>query len=290
MGPRGSADPTHEGRDGLPPVRDFSPRRRHRPHTMPGRVDRWGRAAARTLPKRVGTGCRPSVTSPRAGGIGSTPKRAAATGASVPRSVGSSAFRRLGRTPCRAAWTRDPGHDRLQLRRRCAMPHTSRATRPHGAQLRGTSVDASATSDHTRAGREEISWSGVGGGACGSRSCDAARCHLLCGTDGSEKQEGFGRPPVFLLSCFPDSLFGPCFHQSQRDSGLAASSAISDRARAGWRSVDAPVIVFPMRDRVGAVERWRCDTGSRGKSKILGATVWRMEPPGHPSIGDETVV
>ncbi len=39
MGPRGSADPTHEGRDGLPPVRDFSPGRRHRPHTMPGRVD-----------------------------------------------------------------------------------------------------------------------------------------------------------------------------------------------------------------------------------------------------------
>ncbi len=64
MGPRGSADPTHEGRDGLPPVRDFSPGRRHRqhaeasrghgrirapprwefrlqalgPHTMPGRV------------------------------------------------------------------------------------------------------------------------------------------------------------------------------------------------------------------------------------------------------------
>ena len=65
MGPRGSAGPTHDGRDGLPPVRGFSPRRRHRqhaeasrghgrirapprrefrlqapgPHTMPGRVD-----------------------------------------------------------------------------------------------------------------------------------------------------------------------------------------------------------------------------------------------------------
>jgi len=58
MGSRGSADPTHDGRDGLPPVRDFSPRRRHRqhaeasrghghiqfslqvpgPHTMPGRT------------------------------------------------------------------------------------------------------------------------------------------------------------------------------------------------------------------------------------------------------------
>ena len=25
MGPRGSADPTPNGRDGLPPVRDFSP-------------------------------------------------------------------------------------------------------------------------------------------------------------------------------------------------------------------------------------------------------------------------
>ena len=28
-----------------------------------GPQDRWGRAAARTLPTRVGTGCRPSVTS-----------------------------------------------------------------------------------------------------------------------------------------------------------------------------------------------------------------------------------
>ncbi len=45
MGPRGSADPTHDGRDGLLPVRDFS----------------------------------------RVGGIGSTPKRAAATGAPGPR-------------------------------------------------------------------------------------------------------------------------------------------------------------------------------------------------------------
>ena len=54
------------------------------PHTMPGRVDRWGRAAARTLPRMVGTGCRPSVISPRVGGIGSTPERAAATGASGP--------------------------------------------------------------------------------------------------------------------------------------------------------------------------------------------------------------
>ena len=31
MGPRGSAGPTHNGRDGLPPVRHFSSRRRHRP-------------------------------------------------------------------------------------------------------------------------------------------------------------------------------------------------------------------------------------------------------------------
>ena len=30
--------------------------------------NRWGRAAARTLPMMVGTGCRPSVTSPRDGG------------------------------------------------------------------------------------------------------------------------------------------------------------------------------------------------------------------------------
>ena len=35
---------------------------------------RWGRAAARTLPTMVGTGCRPSVTSPRVVGIGSAPK------------------------------------------------------------------------------------------------------------------------------------------------------------------------------------------------------------------------
>ena len=68
-GPRGSADPTHDGRDGLPPVRDFSPLRRHRqraeasrghgrirapprlefrlqapgPHTMRGRVDAGSR-------------------------------------------------------------------------------------------------------------------------------------------------------------------------------------------------------------------------------------------------------
>ena len=42
MGSRGSADPTHEGRDGLLPVRGFFPRRREirlqapRPHTPPG--------------------------------------------------------------------------------------------------------------------------------------------------------------------------------------------------------------------------------------------------------------
>ena len=42
MGSRGSADPTHEGRDGLLPVRGFFPRRREirlqapRPHTLPG--------------------------------------------------------------------------------------------------------------------------------------------------------------------------------------------------------------------------------------------------------------
>ena len=177
MGPRGSADPTHEGRDGLPPVRDFSPRRRQRPAgpmgsrgsadpTHEGRdglppvrdfspvagsdpQDRWGRAAARTLPTRVGTGCRPSVTSPRVDGIGSTPKRAAVTGASRPRPVGSSAFRRLDRTPCRAAWTRDPGHDMLRLRARCAMPPTPSTTRPQRSQFRATSADGSATSDHT---------------------------------------------------------------------------------------------------------------------------------------------
>ena len=175
MGPRGSADPTHEGRDGLPPVRDFSPGRRHRqhaeasrghgrirapprwefrlqalgPHTMPGRVDRWGRAAARTLPTRVGTGCCPSVTSPRFAGIGSTPKRAAVTGASGPRPVGSSTSRRLDRTPCRAAWTRDPGHDMPRLRARCAMPPTPRATRPHRSQFCATSAKRSPTSDRT---------------------------------------------------------------------------------------------------------------------------------------------
>ena len=83
--------------------------------------DRWGRAAARTLPTTVGTGCRPSVTSSR----------------------------RLGCTPCRAAWTRDPGHDLPRLRARCAMPPTPRATRPHRSRFRATSADVSATSDHT---------------------------------------------------------------------------------------------------------------------------------------------
>lgn len=44
MGPRGSASPTYEGRDGLPPVREFSPRRLESclqtpgPHTLPGPV------------------------------------------------------------------------------------------------------------------------------------------------------------------------------------------------------------------------------------------------------------
>ncbi len=94
MGPRGSADPTHEGRDGLPPVRDFSPRRRHRPGRQMG-----PRGSADPTP-RVGAGCRPSVTSPRLDGIGSTPKRAAVTGASGPRPVGSSTSRRLDRKPC----------------------------------------------------------------------------------------------------------------------------------------------------------------------------------------------
>ena len=42
MGPRGSADPTHEGRDGLPPVRDFSLRRRHRPGRQMGPTARCG--------------------------------------------------------------------------------------------------------------------------------------------------------------------------------------------------------------------------------------------------------
>ena len=93
--------------------------------------DRWGRAAARALPTMVGTGCRPSVASPRVGGIGSTPMRAAATGASGPRPVGSSAFRRLDHTPCRAAWTRDPGHDLRRLRGRCAMPRTEHNSASH---------------------------------------------------------------------------------------------------------------------------------------------------------------
>ena len=65
---------------------------------------RWGRAAARALPKMVGTGCRPSVTSPRV--------------------VGRRASRRLDRTPCRAAWTDDLGHDRRRLRGRQAMPQS----------------------------------------------------------------------------------------------------------------------------------------------------------------------
>ena len=95
--------------------------------------DRWGRAAARILPTRVGTGCRPSVTPSRVGGIGSRPKRAAATGTS------SSAFRCLDRTPGQAARACDSGHHMLRLRGRCAMPCMPMATRPHGARLRATS-------------------------------------------------------------------------------------------------------------------------------------------------------
>ena len=64
MGPRGSADPTHDGRDGLPPVRDFSPRRRHRPHGV------QLRATSAAVP----------VTSDRAG-CGSTPSMAARSAA-----------------------------------------------------------------------------------------------------------------------------------------------------------------------------------------------------------------
>lgn len=56
---------------------------------------RWGRAAARTLPTMLGAGCRPSVTSPCVVGIGigSAPKRAAATRASGPPPGGVTAAR-----------------------------------------------------------------------------------------------------------------------------------------------------------------------------------------------------
>ena len=65
------------------PVRRVRKGRRLLP-THGGRwQDRWGRAAARTLPTRVGTGCCPSVDSSRVGG--------------------QSAFRHLDRSPCRAA-------------------------------------------------------------------------------------------------------------------------------------------------------------------------------------------
>ncbi len=48
MGPRGSADPTHDGGDGLPPVRDFSPRRRLRQHAETSR----GHGRIRAPPRR----------------------------------------------------------------------------------------------------------------------------------------------------------------------------------------------------------------------------------------------
>ena len=106
--------------------------------------DRWGRAAARTLPTRVGTGCCPSVDSSRV--------------------VGSSVFRHLDRTPCRAALLQP------------SCPPLPIAPRSNGA----------------------------------------------------------GRAPVFLLSCFPDSLSAPCFHQSRGDFAPVAVSATFDRTRRAW--------------------------------------------------------
>ncbi len=108
MGSRGSADPTHDCGDGLLPVRGFFPRRREfrlqapRPLTWP---DRWGRAAARTLPKRVGTGCCPSVDSSPV----------------IARSV----FRHLDRSPCRAALHPPTGPPFL------IAPDSTAVSRPH---------------------------------------------------------------------------------------------------------------------------------------------------------------
>ncbi len=58
---------------------------------------------------------------------------------------------------------------------------------------------------------------------------DTAESDLLGGKDRSGKQEdrnGAGKAPVFLLSCFPDSLSGRCFLQNKSDSAPAAVSAI----------------------------------------------------------------
>ena len=70
MGPRGSADPTHDGRDGLPPVRDLPQRRRESrlqapgPHALSGRVDATSDRAHR-----------PKLGDPARGTRGSQPRR-----------------------------------------------------------------------------------------------------------------------------------------------------------------------------------------------------------------------
>ena len=102
--------------------------------------DRWGRAAARTLPTRVGTGCRPSVIPPRVGGIGSTPNGAMATGAPSPcpgqefrlQAPGPHTMR--GRVDARS-WTRQAPTSRAV----CDAPHAE-----------GNSATPSTSSRHFR--------------------------------------------------------------------------------------------------------------------------------------------
>ncbi len=65
--------------------------------------DRWGRAAARTLPMRVGTGCRPSVTSPRLEGSDPQDRWGRAAARTLPTRVG---------TGCRPSVTSPPRRHR----------------------------------------------------------------------------------------------------------------------------------------------------------------------------------
>ena len=70
----------------------------------------------------------------------------------------------------------------------------------------------------------------------GTASADR-RTAMLRGTISSLEQMNLesrktGSEPAKLgFSCFPDSLSGPCFHQSKRDSAPAVSSATSNRTR-----------------------------------------------------------
>ena len=109
-------------------------------------------------------------------------------------------------------------------------------TSPHGCDRKWRTVFAElcCSFGESVAGREEIPWRLL----IADLRCSGL--HQILGTDESGRQEnrnGTGKAPVFLLSCFPDSLSGPCFHQRKRDSAPAALSATFDRTL-GERAVD----------------------------------------------------